>query len=127
MAPTIAVLVNPTGPATLEFTKNIQVAAEGLKLNLHILHATNDIELIEVFASLSEQRSMPLFLQSDPFFNSRQELLVALAARHRLVACYDLRDFVRIGGLISYGASFADAYRQAGMYSGKVLNGRQTR
>ena len=90
---------------------------------MHILRARTELDIDVAFATLAQVRANALIVGSDPFFNLRREQFVALAAHHAVPSIYDLRSFVDSGGLISYGSNITEAYRQAGTYAGKILNG----
>jgi putative ABC transport system substrate-binding protein len=92
-------------------------------LQIHVLAASNDRDIEMVFASLGERHVDALMVAVDAFFNSRRERLVALAAEHTVPAIYYDRAFAAGGGLVSYGYSIPDAYRQAGIYTAKILGG----
>jgi len=120
----IAVLVNPTDPARAEATlKQLQSAADTLGLQLHALNASTDRDFDAVFASLAGLQAGGLVIGGEPFFNSRGERLGALSIRHAVPTIYQFRTFAAAGGLASYGTSLTDAYRQAGLYSGRILKG----
>ena len=123
-AAVIGFLVNPNNPILAESdTRNVLAAARTLGLQVHILHAGADRDFDTVFATLVQLRAGALLIAGDGFFNSRMERLAALATRHALPAMYQLREFAKAGGLISYGTSITDAYRQAGIYAGRILKG----
>jgi putative ABC transport system substrate-binding protein len=123
-AAVIGFLVNPNNPILAESdTRNVLAAARTLGLQVHILHAGTDRDFDTVFATLVQLRAGALLIDGDGFFNSRTERLAALATRHALPAMYQLREFAGGGGLISYGASITDAYRQGGIYAGRILKG----
>jgi putative tryptophan/tyrosine transport system substrate-binding protein len=123
-AAVIGFLVNPNNPILAESdTRNVRAAARALGLQVHILHAGTDRDFDTVFATLVQLRAGALLIAGDGFFNSRMERLAALATRHALPAMYQLREFAGAGGLISYGTSITDAYRQAGIYAGRILKG----
>jgi putative tryptophan/tyrosine transport system substrate-binding protein len=125
-ATSIAVLVNPTNPTNAErLSRDMQAAARTLGLQLHILHASTERDFDAVFASLPRLRAGALLIGSDPFFNSRSQQLVALASHHAMPTMYPFREYAMAGGLISYGNSFADAHRQVGVYTGRILKGEK--
>jgi len=121
----MALLVNPTNPNVPSQTREVQAAAQRLGLQLHVLRASTDGQLTAIFAKLRELRSSALLIGTDPFFNTRSRQLAALALRHAMPAIYQYRDFVAAGGLMSYGANLADAYRLAGIYVGRILKGEK--
>jgi putative ABC transport system substrate-binding protein len=119
----IGFLVNPINPNAESDTRDVQAAADALGRNLSVVQARTDSDFEAAFATLVQNGVGALCVDIDPFFITRPHQLVALAARHALPAIYPLREFATAGGLMSYGSSFADAYRQAGIYAGKILNG----
>jgi ABC-type uncharacterized transport system substrate-binding protein len=122
----VALLINPTNTTNAEtLSRDLQAAARTIGLQLHVLHASTERDFDAVFASLPRLRAGALVIGSDPFFNSRSQQLAALALRHAIPTMYPFREYARAGGLISYGNSFADAHRQAGIYTGKILNGEK--
>ena len=121
----IAVLVNPSFPAADVRITGARAAASALGVQLSIINAGNEREIDTAFATSVERRADALLVASDPFFFGRREQLVTLAARHALPAGYTSREFATAGGLMSYGASISDAYRQTGIYTGKILKGAQ--
>src|SRR5262249_20430715 len=124
-ATVVAVLVNPTSPIAKDLSTDMQVAAEALGLQVHILHASSERDFDAVFATLVQLRVSGLVIGSDPFFTSRSELLAALALRHAVPAAYQYREFAAAGGLLSYGATVTDTYRLAGVYTGRILKGEK--
>jgi putative ABC transport system substrate-binding protein len=122
----VAVLLNPTDPARAETTlRDLQAAAHSLGLSVHALYAGTDGDFDAVFASLSPSRAGGLVIGGEPFFNSRTERLGALTIRHKVPAIYQFRTFAAAGGLASYGAGLTDAYRQCGLYAGRILKGER--
>ena len=119
----IALLVNPMGPQTERIMRQAQETARAKGLQLPILNASTESEIDAAFAILNELHAGGLVSGSDPFFTSRREQLVALAARHGVPAIYQWREFTAAGGLISYGPSLSAAYREVGIYAGKILKG----
>jgi ABC-type uncharacterized transport system substrate-binding protein len=122
-AKVIALLVDPNIPATERLIPAAQEAARAKGVQLHILKASTESEIDAAFAALVQQQAGALVVSAGPFFWVRREQIVALAARHAVPAIYELRDFVKAGGLISYGASFTAVFRQVGIYTGKILKG----
>jgi putative tryptophan/tyrosine transport system substrate-binding protein len=119
----IALLVNPNNPNTEPMIRDVQQAARAKGVQLPILKAGAEGEIDAAFASLVQLHVGGLVVGTDPFFNSRREQLVALAARYTVPAIYEWREFIAAGGLISYGSSLAAAYRQVGIYAGRILKG----
>jgi putative tryptophan/tyrosine transport system substrate-binding protein len=120
----IGLLVNP-GTVPNRLIQEVQEAARTKGLQLHTLNAGTDAELETAFASLVQLQVGGLVVGTDPFFNSRREQLVALAARQAVPAIYEWREFAAAGGLISYGSSLSGSYRQAGAYVGRILKGEK--
>lgn len=121
----IAILLNPTFPDSASQLLEVQEAARTIGLRIAILHASDSVGIEAAFESLAERHAGALLVGTDPFYISRREQIVALAARHGIPAMYDGRDFTEVGGLISYGASFADAVRLVGVYTGRILKGEK--
>ena len=119
----IALLVNPNNLGTERQTREVQEAARVSGVQLLILKAGTESEIDAAFAALVQLRAVALLVGADPFFYSRREQLVALAARHAFPAIYGWRDWAAAGGLISYGMSFAANYRDVAIYVGKILKG----
>jgi putative tryptophan/tyrosine transport system substrate-binding protein len=119
----IALLVNPNHPSTERMIHDMREAARVKGVHLHILKAAAESEIDAAFASLVQLPAGALVVGNDAFFTSRREQLAALASRHAVPAIYFAREFAASGGLISYGASTATAFRQVGIYTGKILNG----
>ena len=126
-ATTMAVLINPTNPNADTQVGNLRAAARTLGIELHVLPVSNDHDLDAAFATLARQRVGGLVIGGDPFLNSRSELIAAMALRHALPAIYPSRTFVAAGGLMSYAGSATEAYHQAGIYTGRILKGREAR
>jgi len=124
-AATIGVLVNPNYPEADFQRREVQESASALGQQIHFMNAGTIIDIDAAFATLTQRGVSALFVANDPFFNSRRDQLVALAARHAIPAIYDTREFAAAGGLMTYGSSIAEAFYQAGMYTGKILNGAQ--
>ncbi len=119
----IGLLVNPTDPRAETQSRDMQEAAHPLGLKIHVLNASTEGEINAAFATLAQLRAGALIVGTGEFFNRRREQLAALAARQRVPAIYQYREYVAAGGLMSYGASLTDAYRLAGTYTGRVLKG----
>src|SRR5262245_54535762 len=122
-AASIGVLVNPKYPDADLQLRELQEAAGMIKRQIHIVRASTEPEIDTAFATVAQQGVGALLVASDPFFASRRAQLVALASRYRLPTIYNQREFAENGGLVSYGTDFADGYRQAGIYVGKILKG----
>jgi putative tryptophan/tyrosine transport system substrate-binding protein len=122
----IAVLVNPTNPPNAETTsKDVQAAAQALRLQTQVLRASTDREIEAAFATLVQQGAKALFVANDAFFNGRSDQFAALSARHRSPAIYEFRESVLAGGPVSYGASDSDLFRQVGIYAARILKGEK--
>ena len=119
----IAVLVNPNSPNFETQLKDLQEAARAAGQQIHILHASSEGELDTAFVTLTQLQAEAALIGSDPFFNSRRDHIVALAARYAIPAIYEWREFAAAGGLMSYGTDLAEAYRQVGIYTGRILKG----
>jgi putative ABC transport system substrate-binding protein len=119
----IAVLLNSNYQPAENQLRDVREAAARLGVQLVILRANTENDFDAVFEGLAQRRVGALLVASSPFFNSRRERLVALAARHALPAIYEWREFTEAGGLMSYGTSLAEAFRQAGIYAGRILKG----
>ena len=119
----VALLVNPNNPVTEHSTKGVRDAARSLGLQLHVLDASTEGEIDAAFGKLIELRAGGFLVSVDAFLLNQRDQIVALAARHAVPAIYGLREFAAAGGLMSYGTDLADAYRQVGIYAGKILKG----
>ena len=125
-ATTIAVLVNPTNRNTETELRDLEAAATALGLRLHILRASTERDLDEVFATLSRLRAGVLVISgADTFLISRSEQIAALSVHHAVPTIFQFREFAAAGGLLSYGGSITDTYRQAGIYAGRILKGEK--
>jgi len=122
-AAVIAMLVNPTYPASELQVADVQSAARSTGQEIHVLNASTERDFDVAFTVLTEQRIGALLVGPDPFFNRRRDQLVALAARYAIPTIYDRREYVTAGGLMSYGSNLAGVYRQAGIYTGRILKG----
>ena len=121
----IGCLLNPNNPNTETHTREAQEAAHTLGRKLELLHARNETEIETAFATLVQKGVGALVVVPDGFFNSRPEQFAALAAQHMIPAIYSLHEFAKVGGLMSYGYSNRDLYRQVGVYTGRILNGEK--
>ncbi len=122
---TIGMLLNPNNPNAESDRSDAQVAAGTLGRKIHVVRACSASELEPAFATLARERIAAVLVDPDPLFTSRRDQLVALAARHAVPAIYDRREFVAVGGLISYGANHTSDYRQMGVYAGRILKGEK--
>ena len=121
----IGVLVNPTGPNLKAVLRDLQAAARTLGLPIHVLHASTERDFETVFATVVKLRAGALVIGTDTFFNSQSGKLAALTVRHAVPAIYQYREFAAAGGLMSYAGSITDAYRLAGVYTGRILKGEK--
>jgi putative ABC transport system substrate-binding protein len=122
----VAVLVNPADAATTEPTvRDVDAAARAMGLQIQVLNASTSREINAAFATFVHERPDAIFVSGDGFFNSRRVQLVHLATRHAIPASFGGRDYPDIGGLMSYGTNIADAFRQVGVYSGRILKGEK--
>jgi putative ABC transport system substrate-binding protein len=119
----LGLLVNPTNPNAEADTRDLQVAAQALGRRLQVLTAGTDQEIETAFATAVEQKVGALFINIDSFLFGRRQQIAALAARHMVPTIHPFREYVAVGGLMSYGASFVSAWRQSGTYVGKILKG----
>ncbi len=124
-AAVIALLVNPNNAGDEPMIRDVQEAAQAKGVQLQILKAGAEGDFEAAFASLARLRAGALIVSPDPFFGSRREQLVTLASRHAVPAIYEWREFAAAGGLISYGPSVQPAFRQAGIYAGRILKGEK--
>ena len=124
-AQVIAMLVNANNPRTESLVRKAQTAAGALGCNLQILMAGSEQDFDTAFTTLVQRRAGALFVSPDPFFYRQRDRIIALAARYAVPALYVRREFAAAGGLMSYGTSLADTYRQVGLYAGRILNGEK--
>jgi putative ABC transport system substrate-binding protein len=119
----IAVLIDANHPVADAQLRDVQSAATRLGVQLVVLHANSDHDFEAAFATLIEQKAEALLVCASPLFNNTRDQLVALAARHNIPAAFELREYATAGGLLSYGNSITDVYRQLGVYVGRILKG----
>jgi putative ABC transport system substrate-binding protein len=119
----IAVLLNPTNANFQAQLRGVQEAARAVGQQVNILSASTERDIDTAFETATESRAGALLVGSDPFFSSRADQVVALAARHAIPAIYEGREFAMAGGLASYGTSLIDAYRQVAIYTARILKG----
>lgn len=124
-AKTIAMLVHPNTPNTEAERRDVQAAAQSIGQQLIVLDTNSDRDIDSAFATFVQRGADALLSGSGPFMTAQRKQLIALAARHALPACYHVRETVTDGGLMSYGASVADGYRQVGIYAGRILKGEK--
>jgi putative tryptophan/tyrosine transport system substrate-binding protein len=124
-ATVIAGLFNSVSQSAEIQEKELQAAGNASGVRIEIAHASNDQEIESAFATFSKQQISAVMVGSDPYYISRREKIIALAARYAIPAFYELRDFVDDGGLMSYGTDIEDGYRQAGVYAGRILKGEK--
>ena len=121
----IGVLLNPASLSAQRQLKDVQEAARAIGQQIHIVHASSERELATAFMTLAKLRAGALLVGADSLLNSRRDDIVELAARHAIPAMYEQREHVVAGGLMSYGTSLSDGYRQAGVYTGRILKGEK--
>jgi putative ABC transport system substrate-binding protein len=119
----VVLLINPNAPNIEPMVRDVQEGARTKGLQLHILKDSTESEIDAAFATLIQLRAGALVVDSNAFFNSRREQLVALAARYAIPAIYEWREFAAAGGLMSYGPSLTGIWRHAGAYVGRILAG----
>jgi putative tryptophan/tyrosine transport system substrate-binding protein len=119
----IAVLINPADAAAETMLKDVEAATRAMGLQIQLLNANTSHEIDAAFATFVRERPDALFVSGGPLLLSRRVQLALLAARYAVPASYGAREYVEIGGLMSYGANVADAYRQVGVYAGRILKG----
>jgi putative tryptophan/tyrosine transport system substrate-binding protein len=121
----IAVLLNPNNPNAEARSDEVHAAARAMGKRIHVFDAGTESEIDSSFATFTQVGAGALLVLDDPLFESRRDQIVALAARHAVMAIYNARQFTATGGLMSYGASFPDAYRRVGIYAGRILLGEK--
>jgi putative tryptophan/tyrosine transport system substrate-binding protein len=119
----VGLLVNPKSPTTERAVRDVTAAASAIGLQVDVVQASNSREIESVFGTLVHNKADALLVGPDPFFASRRLQLAILAARHALPAVYNVREYAEAGGLMSYGTNVRDAYRQIGVYVGRILKG----
>jgi len=119
----IAVLVNRNNPNGPDLVKDLQAAASQAGVQLLLMPISTEADLDPAFTTLVEKRVTAALISADPFFNARRARIVAMAARARIAAMYEFREYAVAGGLMSYGSNLVDGYRQVGVYAARVLNG----
>jgi putative tryptophan/tyrosine transport system substrate-binding protein len=124
-ASSFAILVDPTDPQTDSQVADIKAAADAMHQQLSVFTAKSSDEIVTAFAAMARQHVQALVVGSSPTLFDRMQLIAGLALRHDIPACYYEQQFVRAGGLMSYGARRGDAYRQAGVYAGRILKGEK--
>jgi len=124
-AMTIGFLIRPNTGETEAERIDVQNAVQGSKLQLIIVEVTSEREFDAAFTTFIQRGAGALFVGGGPFLTSNRERIVSLAARYRLPAIYPLREYITVGGAMSYGTSISDAHRQAGIYAGRILKGEK--
>jgi putative ABC transport system substrate-binding protein len=124
-ATAMTMLIKPTLPTTSVETRDVQDAARALGLQMSVLNASTESQIDAAFSTIVKQRIGALIVATDPFLLGQRDQFVRLAARHAVPTMYFLREFVEAGGLMSYGPNIANGYRQAGVYTGRVLKGEK--
>jgi putative tryptophan/tyrosine transport system substrate-binding protein len=121
----IATLVNPTFPTTINQTQELHKAADKLGQRIQIINASSEPEIDVAFASAKRLQAGAMLVAADPFFASRRDQIVSLATKYAIPAVYEQRAFTAAGGLMSYGTNLPEGYRQAGIYTGRILKGEK--
>ena len=124
-AAAIGVLANPKNPIAKPQVAELETGTKSLGREIDVLNASSETEIERAFATLDQQRVQALVVTADPFFDDRRDLIIALAARYRVAVSYTRREFVIAGGLMGYGPDVPDAFRQAGVYTGRILKGEK--
>ena len=124
-ADVVAALINPNNAGIQAELKDLQDGAQALAMHVRIFNATSAGDIDAAFATIVQAGISGLVVGADPFFLGQQHQLVALSARHTIPAIYEWRDYVEDGGLMSYGTSLGEAYRQVGVYTGRLLKGEK--
>ncbi len=124
-AAVVGLLVNPSNPNFENSVREAKEAAERLGKKLVVVPANTDQDLNNAFATLSREQAKAVLVEADPIFLAKRQQIIVLATRDRLPALYAFREFVTAGGLISYGTSLSDAYREAGVYAGRIIKGEK--
>lgn len=124
-ATTFAALINPGNPAAESQSVELSQAARKLGIQLHVLAAGSESDIHTAFATLRRRRADALLVAGDAYFHSERRLLAELAAQHAVPAIYEWKEIAEAGGLMSYGTSISDAYRQMGVYAGRILKGEK--
>jgi ABC-type uncharacterized transport system substrate-binding protein len=122
-APLIGALLNPSRPSAAHELQGIEDATRTIGQKLLVANASNDAELNAAFMSLVQRQVGAMLVASDVFFDTRRDQIIAFATQNRLPAIYHFREYAVSGGLISYGPRITDAYKQAGIYAGRILKG----
>jgi putative ABC transport system substrate-binding protein len=121
----VAYLMNPRTPESEPYLRDVQAAARAIGQQIIVLNASREHDIDSAFATLVQQRAGSLIVSTDGYLFSRRDQIIALAARRKVPTIYDRREFAAAGGLISYGTHLADAYRQIGVYAGRILKGER--
>jgi putative ABC transport system substrate-binding protein len=121
----IAFIVNPGGGTAPIQTKEIEAAARAMGQQILVVNAGNEKEIVDAFATIVQRKADAILFSASPFFQVHRELIVAMAARHAIPTMYEWREFVDSGGLISYSTNRPEAFRQVGIYAGRILKGEQ--
>jgi ABC-type uncharacterized transport system substrate-binding protein len=124
-ATAMTMIANPNNPASAVEVDDARAAAQALGRSIHVLNAGSESEIEAAFAAYAKERAGALMIAADSFFNSRRELFVSLSRRHAVPVIAQWREFAEAGILMTYGASVADAARQAGVYVGRILKGEK--